>query len=138
MNSAISPYIFPGCVHVMPTPKERQPLTYLSLQDVADVVTERTGITLERMREKTRIRAVCDARHTLYYLIRTYVPVSYANIRRTLGLKQDHSTMILSCYNIQNLIDSQPAFKAHVQRMAIQLINLNTTKKELLTQKTAA
>lgn len=74
------------------------------LSDIVEAVEKYFGITMERMKSKTRKREVVYARQICMYFICAKTNISLKTIGELFG-ERDHTTVIHSRDNIKNLID---------------------------------
>lgn len=75
------------------------------VKQIMYVVEEETGITIKRLESPDRTRAVTEARQMAMYLIRKYTKYTMVTVGRLFG--RDHSTVIYSLANVNNMIDSK-------------------------------
>jgi chromosomal replication initiator protein len=85
----------------------------VSIDYIQKVVCEYFSIQNDKLKEKTRKRAVVQARQLSMFLAKMYTKNSLKVIGKYFG-GRDHSTVIHSCQAVQNLIDTDDAFKENV------------------------
>ncbi len=86
----------------------------VSIDYIQKTVCEHFGVPLEKLKEKTRKRAIVQARQLSMFLAKNYTKNSLKSIGKHFG-GRDHSTVIHSCQAIQNLLDTDTKFKENVQ-----------------------
>ncbi|NNC95960.1 MAG: chromosomal replication initiator protein DnaA [Chitinophagales bacterium] len=85
----------------------------VSIEYIQKVVCEYFDVDVEKLKEKTRKRAIVQARQLSMFLAKNYTKNSLKVIGKHFG-NRDHSTVIHSCQAIQNLLDTDPEFKDNV------------------------
>jgi chromosomal replication initiator protein len=88
----------------------------VSIEYIQKTVCEHFDVEVEKLKEKTRKRAIVQARQLSMYLAKNYTKNSLKVIGKHFG-GRDHSTVIHSCQAIQNLLDTDPEFKDSVQEI---------------------
>ena len=86
----------------------------VSIDYIQKTVCEYFEVPLEKLKEKTRKRAIVQARQLSMFLAKNYTKNSLKVIGKHFG-GRDHSTVIHSCQAIQNLLDTDPDFKDNVE-----------------------
>jgi len=94
----------------------------VSIDFIQKAVCDFFDVPLEKLKEKTRKRAIVQARQLSMYLAKGLTKNSLKVIGKHFG-GRDHSTVIHSCQAIQNLMDTDNTFKDQVEeiRKKIQL-----------------
>jgi len=85
----------------------------VSIDYIQKTVCEYFDVPLDKLKEKTRKRAVVQARQLSMYLAKNFTKNSLKIIGKHFG-GRDHSTVIHSCQAIQNLLDTDMDFKENV------------------------
>lgn len=88
----------------------------VSIDFIQKSVCDYFEIPMDSLKEKTRKRAIVQARQLSMYLAKHFTKNSLKVIGRHFG-GRDHSTVIHSCYAIQNLIDTDQKFKESVSEI---------------------
>jgi len=88
----------------------------VSIEYIQKTVCEHFDVEVDKLKEKTRKRAIVQARQLSMYLAKNYTKNSLKVIGKHFG-GRDHSTVIHSCQAIQNLLDTDPEFKDSVQEI---------------------
>jgi len=86
----------------------------VSIDYIQKTVCEFFDVPLEKLKEKTRKRAIVQARQLSMYLAKNFTKNSLKVIGKYFG-GRDHSTVIHSCQAIQNLLDTDNDFKESVE-----------------------
>ena len=91
-----------------------EPQSDLSIDAIVRTVCEYFNITRDALLSKTRKRQIVQARQIAMYECRSRIPgCSLSTIGAELGGK-DHATVLHSCTTVQDLIDTDKAFKQYV------------------------
>lgn len=85
----------------------------VSIEFIQKTVCEYFEVPIEKLKEKTRKRAIVQARQLSMYLSKQFTKNSLKVIGKHFG-GRDHSTVIHSCQAIQNLMDTDPKFNDSV------------------------
>lgn len=88
----------------------------VSIDFIQNLVCEHFSISVDKVKEKTRKRAVVQARQLSMFLAKNYTKSSLKTIGKHFG-GRDHSTVIHSCQAVQNLIDTDEEFKDSVNEI---------------------
>lgn len=88
----------------------------VSIDYIQDAVCNYFNVDVEKLKEKTRKRAIVQARQLSMYLAKSLTKNSLKVIGKHFG-GRDHSTVIHSCQAVQNLIDTDPDFKESVEEI---------------------
>ena len=85
----------------------------VSIEFIQKTVCEYFNVPIDKLKEKTRKRAIVQARQLSMYLAKNYTKHSLKVIGKHFG-GRDHSTVIHSCQAVQNLMDTDTDFKESV------------------------
>ncbi|MBC8047321.1 MAG: chromosomal replication initiator protein DnaA [Fimbriimonadaceae bacterium] len=85
----------------------------VSIDFIQKAVCDYFEVPVDKLREKTRKRAIVQARQLSMYLSKNFTKNSLKSIGKHFG-GRDHSTVIHSCQAIQNLMDTDSKFKESV------------------------
>jgi chromosomal replication initiator protein len=85
----------------------------VSIDFIQKSVCEYFSVPMEKLKEKTRKRAVVQARQLSMYLAKSFTKNSLKVIGRHFG-GRDHSTVIHSCQAVRDLMDTDKEFKEAV------------------------
>jgi chromosomal replication initiation ATPase DnaA len=88
-------------ISAYPEPKGRK-----RMEDIIQIVCEETGVTIEAIRGKTRLRNVVLARHLISYYAKMFTDLSLQQIGHAIGGK-DHTTVMHANKSIKDLIDTE-------------------------------
>ncbi len=88
----------------------------VSIDFIQKMVCEHFQVPIEKVKEKTRKRAIVQARQLSMFLAKSYTKNSLKLIGKHFG-GRDHSTVIHSCQAIQNLLDTDEEFRDHVDEL---------------------
>jgi chromosomal replication initiator protein len=86
------------------------------ISQIAAVAAKHYGLKLSELRSPTRKRAVVNARAVAIYLARKISQISLEQIGRYFG-GRDHTTMMHSCRKIEELLQSDPAFRQDIEQL---------------------
>lgn len=86
----------------------------VSIDYIQKTVCEYFEVPIDKLKEKTRKRAIVQARQLSMYLAKMYTKNSLKVIGKQFG-GRDHSTVIHSCQAIQDLLDTDSDFKDSVE-----------------------
>ncbi|MBQ0081864.1 MAG: chromosomal replication initiator protein DnaA [Paludibacteraceae bacterium] len=79
------------------------------MQRIYSVVCAHYKVDTDTLISKARSHTISEARQVAMYLARTKTDISLASIGSLMG-KRDHTTVLYSCRNVSNLMDTNPAF----------------------------
>ena len=82
----------------------------VSIEYIQKSVCEYFSVPIEKLKEKTRKRAIVQARQLSMYLAKNFTKNSLKVIGRHFG-GRDHSTVIHSCQAVRDLMDTDKEFK---------------------------
>lgn len=85
------------------------------LEDIADIVSHHTGITVFDMKQKTRKRFIKESRQLAMYMMATYTKKSYSTIGQFFRHRNhvyDHATVSNSIKVVNNLSETDSEYKA--------------------------
>jgi len=85
----------------------------VSIEYIQKSVCEYYSVPIEKLKEKTRKRAIVQARQLSMYLAKNFTKNSLKVIGRHFG-GRDHSTVIHSCQAVRDLMDTDKEFKDQV------------------------
>lgn len=85
----------------------------VSIDFIQKAVCEYFSVPMDKLKEKTRKRAVVQARQLSMYLAKSFTKNSLKVIGRHFG-GRDHSTVIHSCQAVRDLMDTDKEFKEAV------------------------
>ncbi len=88
----------------------------VSIEFIQKAVCEFFSVAPEKLKEKTRKRAIVQARQLSMYLAKNYTKNSLKVIGRHFG-GRDHSTVIHSCQAVKDMMDTDKEFKESVQEI---------------------
>jgi len=86
----------------------------VSIDFIQKTVCEYFSVSSDKLREKTRKRAVVQARQLSMFLAKQFTKNSLKVIGKHFG-GRDHSTVIHSCQAVRDLMDTDKEFKDAVQ-----------------------
>ncbi len=88
----------------------------VSIEYIQKTVCEHFEIPVDKLKEKTRKRAIVQARQLSMFLAKNFTKNSLKVIGKHFG-GRDHSTVIHSCQAVQNLIDTDGEFRDSVKEI---------------------
>ena len=80
------------------------------------MVSEHYQISLERLKSKSRKKEIVMARHVAMYLAKKYTNHSLKSIGYYCG-GRDHSTVIHALQTVNDMLATQPQFKASLEEL---------------------
>ncbi len=94
----------------------------ITVEFIQKLVADHFQVPVEKLAGKTRKRSIVVARQLSMYLAKNLTNKSLKSIGEMFG-GRDHSTVIYSCNTVQDLLDTDPAFKddVHVLERKIKL-----------------
>lgn len=116
----MNPYIFIGLPAL-----ERLQYLNKSQNLILDVVSKVTGVTVNDITGKSRIKSHATARHYTVYFLRKYAHMHLKTIGALLG-SRNHSTILWSLEAFQNSI-IYPDFKQKADLIEQRILSLNKT-----------
>lgn len=76
------------------------------------------GVTAYMLRSKSRARAYNDVRFCMYRLVNLHLPsIPKMHIGEVLGIKRNHASLLNALHRSDDLVESDPAFRALYKRM---------------------
>lgn len=88
----------------------------ISMDFIQKIVCDYFGMPVETINSKTRKREIVQVRQLSMYFSKKMTNNSLANIGKHCGNK-DHATVLHACKTINNLIDTDPKFRAQVEEI---------------------
>lgn len=88
----------------------------ITVDSILELVAEYFNVAEELVRGQTRKRHVVIARQISMYLAKQHTEASLKKIGSHFG-NRDHSTVIYSCRTVSDLMDTDEAFKGHVDEL---------------------
>ncbi len=76
----------------------------LIIDEIKTIVTQQTGVSLIQLNDRTRVRNISKARQLFQYLAYKYTSYSLSYVGSLLSTNYDHSTILNSIYNINNIL----------------------------------
>ncbi len=98
----------------------------LTLDDILEIVSFYTSISVENIKEHNRHLEISDARHLFFYIAKKYSGKSCVSIASYLN--RDHATLINSIKKVENRIDTEPQFRIYLGNL-IQILEETINKK---------
>lgn len=84
----------------------QEPAGRRTMEDIIQIICEETGVSINAIRGKTRIRTVVLARHLVSYYGKICTNLSLQQIGEVIGGK-DHTTVIHANKSIKDLIETE-------------------------------
>jgi chromosomal replication initiation ATPase DnaA len=103
----------------------------LIIEEIKNIVIENTGVTLDQLNDRTRKRYIAKARQLFQYLAYNYTSYSLLHVGQLLKTHFDHSTILNSIDNIQNILflKNRDSYFNTVKN-SIELLEAKTKKKK--------
>jgi chromosomal replication initiation ATPase DnaA len=103
----------------------------LIISQIKELVIANTGISLSQLNDRTRVRNISKARQLFQYLAYKYTSYSLSYVGKLLDTTYDHSTILNSIYNIENIIflKNRDNYYATV-KSSIELLETKTKKRK--------
>ncbi len=105
--------------HVPATAKQEP----VSLERIAELVTERTGVTLEEMRSRSRQRRVSEARQLAMFLAKQFTSLPAAKISQFFG-RADHTAVVYACKQVERQLKKNVTLQRIVEGIKKDLQNV--------------
>lgn len=101
--------------------------TPLTTADVIAFVSRKYLITKMDLKSKTQKQRIARPRQIAMYLCRELIGKSYPLLGREFG--RDHSTVIVGCRNIKELMIARSDFAKEIETLKMELYSLSTNKR---------
>jgi len=88
----------------------------ISIDYIQKVICDYFGITLDMINSKTRKREIVQARQMAMFFSKKHTKNSLASIGLQCGNK-DHATVLHACRTVNNLMETDRQFKAHIEEI---------------------
>ncbi len=92
----------------------------ISIEKIQKVVCEYFELSMDVLHSKSRKREIVQARQIAMYLAKNYTKNSLQNIGSQIG-KRDHATVLHACKTVNNLMDTDKAFKSSLKELELKL-----------------
>jgi chromosomal replication initiation ATPase DnaA len=103
----------------------------LVVDEIKKIVIENTGITLDQLHDKTRVRNIAKARQLFQYLAYKYTSYSLSYVGSLLGTNYDHTTILNSIYIINDILYLKDRDRYYTTvKSAIEQLELKTNKRK--------
>ena len=96
------------------------PSSEITIDKINNIVAEFFSMDVERLRSQTRKREVVTARQAAMYLCKKLAKESLKSIGDAFG-GRDHSTVIYACRSVNNLMETDPKFRALITDLEKQV-----------------
>ena len=123
-NKDINAYVIPGLT-------SHKVKTRYTLDEIAQLVSSKTGASLEEMSQIKKKGIIngsstkgCDARYIFYYIAHKVMNPSYSSIKVAAYYGQKHCSCLHGCKVVRNNMDSYKKFQVEVMYI-IDSMNLN-------------
>ncbi len=84
----------------------------IGLESILDVISEKSGMSVELLKSKTRRAEVVEVKYIFYYVCRKYYPFTLAHIAEFFG--SHHATVLHGVRQIENYISIDRFFEERV------------------------
>ena len=85
----------------------------LTIDHIQQIIADYFNLDIESLHSKTRKRNVVQARQLAMFFSKKYTKNSLSTIGREIG-QRDHATVLHACKTVENLIETDRAFKKYV------------------------
>jgi chromosomal replication initiation ATPase DnaA len=103
----------------------------LVVDEIKKIVIENTGITINQLHDKTRVRNIAKARQLFQYLAYKYTSYSLSYVGSLLGTNYDHTTILNSIYIINDILYLKDRDRYYTTvKNAIEQLELKTNKRK--------
>jgi chromosomal replication initiation ATPase DnaA len=103
----------------------------LVVDEIKKIVIENTGITINQLHDKTRVRNIAKARQLFQYLSYKYTSYSLSYVGSLLGTNYDHTTILNSIYIINDILFLKDRDRYYTTvKSAIEQLELKTNKRK--------
>ncbi len=92
------------------------PTRGITLEAIQGVVAEHFNVPIESLSKESRKRNFVVPRHVAIYLCKQLTNLSLKAIGKAFG-GRDHSTIIYSCRTVQDMMDTDPAFRVAIEEL---------------------
>ena len=86
----------------------------LTIDHIQQIIADYFGLDIESLHSKTRKRNVVQARQLAMFFSKKYTKNSLSTIGSQIG-QRDHATVLHACKTVENLIETDRAFKKYVR-----------------------
>jgi hypothetical protein len=107
-----------GQYHLASVTRVKFDYSHVTARQVATVVADFFGLTLNDLQSHTRTKDLVYARHIAMYLARKMTPRSLPAIGRTFG-GRDHTTVLHACEKIEALLKTDDQLRADVETLRV-------------------
>ncbi len=94
----------------------KSPSRGITIEAIQKLVAEHYNIPVERLSHNSRKRNFVIPRHVAIYLCKQMTDYSLKAIGKAFG-GRDHSTIIYSCQTVQNMLETDSAFRATMEEL---------------------
>jgi ATPase involved in DNA replication initiation len=92
---------------------------YSNLDKVIQIVTDFTGVTVEKMTSNVRAYYVSDSRFIMWYMLKKFTKMTLVDIG--VMFNRDHSSVIYGIRRCEDLIKTEKDFQSKVRFLETQL-----------------
>ena len=85
----------------------------LTIDHIQQIIADYFNLDIESLHSKTRKRNVVQARQLAMFFSKKYTKNSLSTIGSQIG-QRDHATVLHACKTVENVIDTDRAFKKYV------------------------
>ena len=85
----------------------------LTIDHIQQIIADYFNLDIESLHSKTRKRNVVQARQLAMFFSKKYTKNSLSTIGSQIG-QRDHATVLHACKTVENLIETDRAFKKYV------------------------
>ncbi len=96
------------------------PSSEITIDKINNIVADFFSMDVDRLRSQTRKREVVTARQAAMYLCKKLAKESLKSIGNAFG-GRDHSTVIYACRSVNNLMETDPKFRALITDLEKQV-----------------
>lgn len=107
-----------GQYHLASVSQVKFDYSNVSVRQIATVVADFFGLTLNDLQSQTRSKDLVYARHIAMYLARKMTPRSLPTIARTFG-GRDHTTVMHACAKIEAMLKVDDQLRADVETLCV-------------------
>jgi chromosomal replication initiator protein len=105
----VHPYVYVGLNNQTQATFKKSKHNNINPDTVLKIVSKKTGVSVNEILSRSRIREVSDARQMFCYIMREKYGMRYAKIGRIIG--RDHATAIHSCKSHKDKCDVEREYR---------------------------
>lgn len=89
----------------------------------ATIVKQESGLSFKRIKSRSNVEKVVEARHILFYLLKKRSGLTLRDISNFIG-GRDKTTIIRACHGIESRAKYYPEFAAKLEHISNRFLNI--------------